>query len=145
MKLDIRLFKEIRKEVKACRKQGVTSNPCRFFGGMYNEQDIDVLVELLQDESALAQNPEDYNPADVVYPVREEEHSQFVSYEDGDADEVLLEREIEGYHLWIVLTHDNQAVLEALKQVPSEYKYLFEPIFGEDTLSQHEEEYMERN
>jgi len=144
MKLDIRLFKEIRKEVKACRKQGVTSNPCRFFGGMYDEQDIDILVELLQDEPTSG-DADDYEPRHVVYPVREAETSRFVKHSDGAADEVLLERDIEGFHLWIVLTHDHEAVLEALSQTPAEYRHLFQPVVGEDTFKQHEEEYMEEN
>ena len=145
MKLDIWLFNEIWNEMKDCRNYGVDSNPRRLFGGMYNEQDVDVLIKLLQDESALAQNPKDYNPTYVVYPVREEEHSEFATHDGAEKDEVLLEREIEGYHLWFVNAHDEQAVLHALKQVPSEYRYLLEPAIGEGTLAQHDEEYMDEN
>ena len=59
MKIDDYFLEKLRHEVKACSKSGVTSNPCRFFGGKFTKEEL---------EGELSDWIESYYD-DVIYPV----------------------------------------------------------------------------
>jgi hypothetical protein len=58
MNIDEYLIRDINSEIKSCSRDGVTFNPCRFYGGTFTEDEVEELLPKLR------------NPAsDAVYPV----------------------------------------------------------------------------
>jgi hypothetical protein len=58
MNIDEYLIQDINSEIKGCSRSGVTSNPCRIYGGTFTEEEIEELLPKLRNPSG-----------DAVYPV----------------------------------------------------------------------------